>query len=221
VNGDITMPVPAATGAPTAEEKVTIREWRKRDNQVADWLLATMEPHIVKIMTYQGTAQAMWEKAKKMYGKKKNYSYIYQLQQEIQQIKQQPNQSVSEMFSLLQEKSDELKLYRPLTSDLKEIQLREEQDEVFRFLASLDPSYETVRSQLLLQPELPSLDDVMGRIEGEETMRLVMDPQPIIDQEAKAFATAFRNHNPKSEMRGAQIVWCEHCKLKGHKKDDC
>jgi hypothetical protein len=55
VNGDITMSVPAAAGGPTAEEKVTIREWRKRDNQVVGWLLATMEPHIAKIMTYQGT----------------------------------------------------------------------------------------------------------------------------------------------------------------------
>jgi gag-polypeptide of LTR copia-type len=146
VNGDITMSVPAATGSLTAEEKVTIREWRKRDNQVVGWLLATMEPHVAKIMTYQGTTQDMWEKAEKMYGKKKKYSYIYQLQQEIQQIKQQPNQSVSELFSLLQEKLDEVKLYRPPTSDLEEIQLREEQDEVFRFLASLDPSYEAVIS---------------------------------------------------------------------------
>jgi hypothetical protein len=87
---------------------------------------------------------------------------------------------------------------------------------MFRFLARLDPSYEVVRSQLL-QPELPSLDNVMGRIEGEETRQLVMGSQPINDQEAKAFA-AFRNHNPKSEMRGAQTAWCEHCKLKGHKK---
>jgi hypothetical protein len=92
VNGDIAMPVPAAAGGPIVEEKVIIRKWRKRDNQVVDWLLATMKPHVAKIMTYQGTAQAMWEKkAEKMYGEKKNYSYIYQLQQEIQQIKQQPN----------------------------------------------------------------------------------------------------------------------------------
>jgi hypothetical protein len=65
--------------------------------------------------------------------RKKNYSYIYQLQQEIQQIKQQPNQSVSELFSVLQEKSDELKLYRPPTFDLEELQLREEQDKCSYF----------------------------------------------------------------------------------------
>jgi hypothetical protein len=56
VNGDITMPV---VGVPTVEEKVVIREWRKRDNQVVVWLLAIMEPHVAKIMTYQGIAQAM------------------------------------------------------------------------------------------------------------------------------------------------------------------
>jgi hypothetical protein len=87
----------------------------------------------------------------------------------------------------LQEKTDEWKLYRPPTADLEELQQREEQDEVFRFLASLDSSYETVRSQILLAPELPSLDDAMARIEGEETRRVVMGSQPSTDQENKAF----------------------------------
>jgi gag-polypeptide of LTR copia-type len=57
VNGEITVPVPRITGGPTDEEKKAIREWRKNDNRVAGWLLATMEPHIAKIMTYQDTAQ--------------------------------------------------------------------------------------------------------------------------------------------------------------------
>jgi TRAP-type mannitol/chloroaromatic compound transport system permease small subunit len=56
MNGDITM---LFAGVPTAEENVLIREWRKRDNQVIVWLLATMEPHVAKIMTYQGIAQSM------------------------------------------------------------------------------------------------------------------------------------------------------------------
>jgi gag-polypeptide of LTR copia-type len=122
---------------------------------MAGWLLATMEPHISKIMTYQDTARQMWTKAEKLYGKKKNYSHIFQIQLELQFIKQRPNQTVSELFSLLQEKTDELKMYRPPTSDLEEIQRREEQDDVFRFLASLDSSYKTFRSQILLAYELP------------------------------------------------------------------
>jgi hypothetical protein len=30
-----------------------------------------MEPHVAKIMTYQETTQAMWEKTEKIYDKKK------------------------------------------------------------------------------------------------------------------------------------------------------
>jgi hypothetical protein len=122
-------------------------------------------------------------------------------------------------FSLLQEKTDELKLYRPPTADLEELQQREKQDEVFRFLASLDSSYETVRSHILLGPELPSLDDAMARIEGEETRRVVMGSQPSTDQENKVFYSRYQN--PRSEMKGAQAIWCEHCKNKGHRRDEC
>jgi nitrate/nitrite-specific signal transduction histidine kinase len=59
----------------------------------------------------------MWDKTERLYGKRKNHSHIYQLQQELHQSKQQPNQPVSEILSLLQEKIDELKLYRPPTVD--------------------------------------------------------------------------------------------------------
>jgi hypothetical protein len=55
VNGEISMPTPVAAGAPTEDEKKAIREWQKNDNQVVGWLIAIMEPHIVKIMTYQIT----------------------------------------------------------------------------------------------------------------------------------------------------------------------
>jgi gag-polypeptide of LTR copia-type len=112
VNGEITKPVPRSVGALTEEENKALKDWKKNDNKVAGWLLATMEPYIAKIMTYQNTVRQMWEKAEKLYGKRKNHSHVYRLQQELHQIKQQPNQSISEIFALLQEKTDELKLYR-------------------------------------------------------------------------------------------------------------
>jgi hypothetical protein len=53
----------------------------------------------------------MWKKAEQLYDKKKNHSHVYILQQKFQQIKQQPNQTISELFVAFQEKTDELKLY--------------------------------------------------------------------------------------------------------------
>jgi aminoglycoside phosphotransferase len=51
----------------------------------------------------------------------KNHSHVYRLHQELHQIKQQLNQSISEIFALLQEKTDELKLYRPSLQIMKKL----------------------------------------------------------------------------------------------------
>jgi gag-polypeptide of LTR copia-type len=77
VNGEITKPVPRSDGALTEEVNKALKEWKKNDHKVAGWLLATMKPHIVKIMSYQDTARQMWEKAEKLYGKRMNHSHVY------------------------------------------------------------------------------------------------------------------------------------------------
>jgi hypothetical protein len=48
INGEFTMLVPTIMGELTEDAKRAIKEWRKSDNRVAAWLLATMEPHISK-----------------------------------------------------------------------------------------------------------------------------------------------------------------------------
>ena len=214
VTGEKSKPKAEDPTHPTVEERKEISEWRKSDNLVMSWLLATMEPHISDLMTYLDTARDMWVKAETMFGKKKNYSLIYQLQQ-----LQQQNQSVTELFSKIQKKNDEIRVYRPLTADLDEIKRREEQDGIFTFLSKLDSSYEGVRSQILLMGELPSVDEVVGMVEREETRRIVMGTQLPDNPEAKAFIT---RSNPRPERRGDQtLTRCDYCKKEGHKREEC
>jgi hypothetical protein len=89
-------------------------------------------------------------------------------------------------------------VYRPPTANIDEIKRRQEQDEIFLFLTKLDPSYEAVRSQILLMSDLPSIDVVVAKIEGEETRRAVMGFQSVDNPEAKACAAARPNFNPSS-----------------------
>jgi hypothetical protein len=95
-----------------------------------------------------------------LFSKKKNFAHIYQLQQEIQRIKQS-GESITEIFSKLQKKKEELKLYRPPIDNPKKAQRREEQDEVFDFLAIIESSYQSARSQILLMIDLPPLDEAV------------------------------------------------------------
>jgi hypothetical protein len=69
-------------------------------------------------------------------------------------------------------KWEELNIYLPPTTDPNVIQKRTEQDLIFTYLGALDPSYEAIRSQILASPEMPSFDDVVARIEQEQSRGL-------------------------------------------------
>jgi hypothetical protein len=141
------MLVPNVIGAPTEEEKRAIREWRKNDNRVAGWLLAIMEPHISKIMTFQDSAQGMWKKAERLYGKNKTtHMYINCNKNFIETNNSRTKQSLRHLLYYKKRlTSSDCTDLLPKNPD--EILKREEQNEIFRFLACLDSSYESVRSQ--------------------------------------------------------------------------
>ena len=126
-----------------------------------------MEPQVSDLLSYKNTALEIWERAEQLYGHRKNYSHIYQIKNEIHLAKQQGQPTMS-YYGYIQKKKDELRVYRPPTTDLAEIEKREKQDDVFEFLAGLDSTYEAVRSQILLLAELPSPDEVASMIQREE-----------------------------------------------------
>jgi hypothetical protein len=64
-------------------------------------------------------------------------------------------------------------------NDLEKAHKRQEQDEVFEFLAILEPNYNSACSQILLMSDLPPLDQVVAMLEKEETRRVVMGHQSI------------------------------------------
>jgi hypothetical protein len=88
-------------------------------------------------------------------------------------------------------------------NDPEETKRREEQDEVFEFLAIFEPSYDSVRSQILLMLELLPLDEVVSMLEREETKRIVMEQQSTEQPEVRAFlvaavAESSQYQNPRS-----------------------
>jgi len=64
---------------------------------------------------------------------------------------------------------DELAEYLPPTTDPVEIERRQEQDKVYIYLGGLDSSYEAVRSQILLSPELPSYSAIVAMVQREHS----------------------------------------------------
>jgi hypothetical protein len=63
----------------------------------------------------------------------------------------------------------------------------------------------------------------MGRVEGEETRRVIMGSQSIGDLEVKTMAVTKSYPNPRSGFQGdqANLNRCEFYKKKGHRKEEC
>jgi hypothetical protein len=115
---------------------------------------------------------------------------------------------------------NKLKLYRPPTTDLSVLQKREETDQVYTFLAALDPSYETVRAQVLLSTEKLKFDAIIALIRQEVTRQVSMgtsDSNP--KSEAQAFTVLCSNTEKGKAKR--EIERCAHCKKEGHSSDKC
>jgi hypothetical protein len=112
----------------------------------------------------------VWDYLLETYDQNQNFSHIYNLKQKLSQIKQ-GNRTNSEYLAELRRKIEELKLYLPPTTDLKEIQKRAEQDKIYLYLSSLDPSYDSIRSHILLSADLPPFKTVVAMIQREEARR--------------------------------------------------
>nr|CAD1824666.1 unnamed protein product [Ananas comosus var. bracteatus] len=96
-------------------------------------------------------------------------------------------------------------------------------------LAGLDSNYEAIRSQILMQSELPSLNDVCALLQREEKRRAVMKPTEQSNMEHSAFfsnTATNRGRGDRGRGRGRGRGFgdrprCSHCNKLGHVKERC
>jgi gag-polypeptide of LTR copia-type len=217
--GHVTDTKPKPVAAKPAEEALAIDEWQMADHSVITWILASIEPKLSKMFLYSKSAKELWEKLESMYGQRNNYSYIYQLKQQIYGAKKE-NKSHTDHLVELTAKFDELDKYLPPTTNLAEIEKRRHHDKIYIYLGSLDSSYEAVRSQILLSSEFPPFSAVVAMVQREESRRNVMcvevqEARSVVENQAFA-VTVDRGRN-----KGRDGERCSHCKKVGHTADRC
>jgi hypothetical protein len=84
----------------------------------------------------------------------------------LQKISQE-SRDVPSLIGHVRAKYEELKLYRPNTTDMRVLQKREEMERIYTLLAALEPSYESIRAQILLSTKKLSFEMVTAQIRQE------------------------------------------------------
>jgi hypothetical protein len=124
-------------------------EWDMIDSQAMTLITNSIEPQLSTSFWACETSAELWRAIEKQYSDQQSHSQIYQLKTKIIKITQE-SRDIPELIGHVIAKYEELKLYRPLTTNLSVLQEREEMDKIYTFLAALDSSYEAIRAQILL-----------------------------------------------------------------------
>nr|CAD1826176.1 unnamed protein product [Ananas comosus var. bracteatus] len=219
VNGKIQEP-------PIDETKYD--EWKSNNDLVMSWLFNSMESHVRDGLLFLKTAHEVWKTLSDIYSEKNNIARAYQLKQEIAHFRK-GDKTFNEYLGTLRGMWQELSYYVPISTDPQVIRKRIEQDQIFEMLAGLDSDYEAIRSQILMQSELPSLNDVCALLQREEKRRAVMKPTEQSNMEHSAFfsnTATNRGRGDRGRGRGRGRGFgdrprCSHCNKLGHVKERC
>ena len=107
---------------------------------------------------------SFWEQAKELYSGVNNLKRIYDLHQNYFSLSLS-DLSLEDYYNKFKGVCEELNIYQPISSHVKTMKKQRYSMHVARFLSGLPKSLNTVKSQILASPNLPSLSEVFGRLQ--------------------------------------------------------
>ncbi|XP_047308426.1 uncharacterized protein LOC124911932 [Impatiens glandulifera] len=225
IDGSIERPI---------DEEDRVR-WVEEDSLVRSWVLSLLSKEIVEDFVHAETTFELWEGLKIRYYQVNNEQISYQLQKDINSLKQ-GNSTLEKYFSQMNRLWDEFSCLNPLPKCDCEIRVNkcciisdqvEAQDvkkRLAQFLVGLNDSYDDIRSQIL-ESETVSLDINLAYsfLLAVQTQRQIMESaRPFRDLESNAYKGKALNEQKNSGGNSFKSsLVCLHCNMTGHLREGC
>jgi len=200
------------------------RLWDRCNAIVVSWILCNVSKDLHSGVLYCSDAHLIWEDLKERFNKV-NSSRIFQLHKEIFTLVQGVS-SVSVYYSRLKDLWDEYDSIMPLSSctcsKSKEFFEQLQFQRMLQFLMGLNDSYYQTRSQILLMPQIPTINQVYAMVNQDESQKMVVSSSRLMMPE-NSNPTAMFTARPLQKPRKAYNpnASCDFCHMKGHLKVDC
>ena len=210
---------------PNGENTIKLQTWEMINSMICSWILNVIEPKLRSSIAYVDTAELMWSKLKKRYAVA-SAPKIHQLKATLANCKQ-GGMSVVEFYSKVMSLWSKLEgqirhpqcTYKKCECDSGgQVTKLFEEEITHQFLLGLnDETYSNIRSQILAQEPLPSLDKIFNMVSQEENHKSLMFGREDKGENAAAFAV-------KTTGKNAQLTektTCRHCGRIGHEEARC
>ncbi|PNX93517.1 retrovirus-related Pol polyprotein from transposon TNT 1-94 [Trifolium pratense] len=204
------------------EESSDLEDWWTNNSLLVSWIMNTIEPSLRSTMSHMEVAMDLWNDIKERFSIA-NGPRIQQLKAELVECKQK-GLTIVTYYGKLKKLWEELVNYDQIltckcglcTCNLgNQITKKREEEKIHQFLMGLDDTlYGTVRSNLLAQDPLPTLNKVYATLVQEERLRMVTR---VTEERGEAMAFAVHSKFKNKEKEES----CSHCNQVGHNSEGC
>ncbi|XP_074296720.1 uncharacterized protein LOC141627262 [Silene latifolia] len=203
--------------------------WRQCNTMVKAWLRSVIDTKLHPSITFSGTVTEIWKELQERYASE-NAPRVHQLKGDLNDCKQEKNQSVVEYYTKLKSIWDELANYSRVPEctcgAAAALTKEREEEKVHQFLMGLDNVlYGHIRSNLLMEDDITCLSRAYALILREERHRAITKSK----EEAMEMAMATKTINSGGQGRGANTskdqadtdpLQCTHCKKYYHTEEN-
>ncbi|KAI3753423.1 hypothetical protein L2E82_25475 [Cichorium intybus] len=204
------------------EDETKAEKWDRANAVVVSWLLASMTENISSVYILSQNACELWIELKQTY-EKINGSVVFNAFQKIN-MHTQGSENVSDYFNSLNglwKEFDSLSKISDCTCDAsKDRQSFSNQLKLFQFLMGLNESYSSIRSNILMQEKLPSVQSAFATISREESLKSSSSVSNSSKSQSSVFVAKGPDVKKKFGNKNVALI-CKHCNMKGHTIERC
>lgn len=177
---------------------------------IMSWLLGSMTSEISDDFILYDTIADIWTAAAEMYSKRDNTAELYDLEAQLQEIKQE-DQPVNKYYSELSKIWREIDMFEYLKwespRDEQLFKMSVETKRLFKFLTCLHKDFDAIRSRILGSKPLLNLKVAFSEIRQEESrLKVMLGPSSISAPEGSAFLTKAKEENTQAFMHSNQMT---------------
>ncbi|XP_019150679.1 PREDICTED: uncharacterized protein LOC109147535 [Ipomoea nil] len=143
----------------------TAGDWKTTDKALMSRVINCIDRRIILSMQHCQTVKEVWDLVNKWFSGTSNLRKLYQLSQEAYRSSQK-GRELRDYYYDFKSVCVALCAAMPITNDVGEMTKQRDRLLVFSWIAGLDKEYDVIRSQLLGNKDLESLDQVFSMLQN-------------------------------------------------------
>ncbi|CAM8981033.1 unnamed protein product [Rhodiola kirilowii] len=222
---------------PRPSDAVMLAKWQRCNDVVMSWLICSVSEKIVGEILHSKDVMTAWEDLESNYAGT-NLARKSALLRELNDCVQNGMAvcDYNRKLNSLYQEIDAINVVKCFSTGnclcCKQTATDRQGDRVVKFLMGLDDCYASVRSNVLAMTEVPKMVIVYGLVLTEESTRKATKDRNVESSALFSQSNESGNNNHFSQGRGRDggrgsfgrgrgRVFCTHCQMTGHLKENC